>query len=155
MRREIVLLTLLTLTCGNGNAQAPQYRTLQAESFFGPTGDWKLDASLKLEDVQLMRDRAYRYCFSEKPADADCVKQQDNSLFEYARSFAVVRMFRSEPQPTFPFASAHKDNPAAFSQIHDYCRAVYRDAGARDARSLGPCMAAGLGADFFSIVPVP
>jgi hypothetical protein len=102
-----------------------------------------------------MRDRAYTFCLSKKPADKDCLNEQDWSLFEYANAFWLVREFRSETDPTSPFARGYQLNPSAFDRPRRYCLSVYEDAGSRDARSLGPCMAAATGGDFFGVVPVP
>jgi hypothetical protein len=128
---------------------------LQAGAYFGATADWKLDPRLPQASVQEMRDRAYRYCLGRKAPDENCFREQDQSLFAFAKSFALVRTFRSEQEPTFPFAVAHQLEPAAFEGVRRYCQSVYEDAGSGDARSLGPCMSAAVGADFFGIVPVP
>ena len=102
-----------------------------------------------------MRDRAYDYCSTEKASDNSCADAQDESLFQYANTFRLIGIFRSEPDPTFAFAIGHKQDPAALDRIHRYCRSIYEDHGSRDARVLGPCMSAGVGADFFGVVGVP
>ena len=101
-----------------------------------------------------MRDQAYRYCLSEKVSDQNCLGDQDVSLFGYANSFRVIRLFRQESKPTLPFAIGHMQDPTAFERVNRYCQSIYEDHGSRDARSLGPCMSAGVGADFFGVVPV-
>ena len=155
MRQLLLIVAPLVLaSCGPDQSQLREIADLQAKSFLGATGSWKLDPALSSSKVQEMRDRAYRYCLSEKASDQGCLAAQDHSLFEYANSFRVVRIFRSEDKPTFPFAVAHKRDPAAFGRAETYCRSVYEDQGSRDARSLGPCMSAVVGADFFGVVPV-
>lgn len=102
-----------------------------------------------------MRDRAYGFCIEEKPSAVACLIEQDHALYEYARAFALVRMFRDEQEPVFPYAVGHKLDLAAFDQARSYCRSIYEDHGARDARMLGPCLAVTVGADYFGIVHVP
>ncbi|WP_221234846.1 hypothetical protein [Sphingomonas aerophila] len=101
-----------------------------------------------------MRDRAYIFCRQNKELNKECEAQQDYSIFEYANAFRVVRLFRSERSPSFPFAMAHQRDLTAFQRVRDYCQATYQDQGSDDARGLGPCMAAGTGADFFGVLPV-
>lgn len=151
---SLIALALVLSACGSRQTDAEQIANLQAKSAIGPTAKWQLDPALPQSQVQDMRDRAYRFCLNEKPADKRCLGEQDHSLFQYSNSFRLVRIFRSESKPTFPYAIAHKDDPAAFEHILQYCRSVYEDQGSSDARALGPCMSAGFGADFFGIVPV-
>ena len=151
----LVPVTVVLSGCANTQSDARQIADAQAKSFYGQTAKWELDSALPQSTIQAMRDRAYRYCFDEKASAEGCLDEQDHSLFQYANSFRLVRTFRSEAEPTFPFAAAHKQDPAAFERVHLYCRSIYQDQGARDARALGPCMSAGVGADFFSVIPVP
>ena len=151
---SLVAVAVLLSACGNRQSDAGYVADLQAKSPLGPIAGWKLDPALQQIKVQQMRDRAYRYCLTEQASDQDCLEEQDHSLFEYANSFRLVRIFRSESLPTLPFAVAHKQDPAAFERIHRYCRSLYEEQGSRDARALGPGMSAGVGADFFGVVPV-
>lgn len=151
---SLIAVAVLFSGCGSPPPDARHLADLQAKSSLGPTAGWKLDPALQQATVQQMRDRAYLYCLNERKTDQPCLIDQDHSLFEYANSFRLVRMFRSEDEPTFPYAVAHKQNPAAFDRIHRYCRSIYQGQGSRDARALGPCMSAGVGADFFGVVPV-
>ena len=151
----LITMALVLSACGHRQSDAEQIANLQAKSAIGPTSEWKLDPALPQSDVKEMRDRAYRYCLSNKPSDQSCLGEQDHSLFQYSNSFRLVRVFRSEAKPTFPYAVAHKEDPAAFERVHQYCRSVYEGQGAGDARALGPCMSAGVGADFFGVIPVP
>ena len=155
MKSVFWIAVVVTLSaCADNQPDARQIAEAQAKSWIGPTAQWKLDPALNPSDVQQMRDRAYGYCFGEKPSDKNCLRDQDHSLFEYTNAFRLVRVFRAEPEPANPYALAHKQDRAAFERVHDYCRSVYRDQGSRDARGLGPCMFAGLGGDFFGVVPV-
>ena len=126
----------------------------QARSSEGAAPTWQFDDSFTRQQYETMRDRAYAYCLREKLGDPECTEEQDRSIFFYARSFLLVPLFRSEANPQFSFARAHKLNPEAFDTIHRQCRAIYEDHGSHDARMLGPCMAAGLGADYFAIADV-
>ena len=156
MRCPLLIVALfVAASCGADPDEGRHIAGLQAKSFLGTTAAWDLDPALRPSEVQEMRDRAYRYCLTEKPSDQACFAQQDQSLFEFANSYRVVRIFRSENKSTFPFALAHKEHPAAFGRAESYCRSVYEDQGSRDARSLGPCMAAAVGADYFGVIPVP
>ncbi|MFN3943873.1 MAG: hypothetical protein ACK4K7_02940 [Allosphingosinicella sp.] len=150
-----VLAAAVAFFCSPALAQDPEIRTLQVQSYFGATDDWPLDPSTSLIDIQRMRDSAYGFCLVEKGGSPDCLYEQDHSLFEYVRSFGLVRIFRGQSSPTFAFAAAHKSDPSAFDLVRSYCESIYIDHGSRDARILGPCMMAGLGGDFFGIVPVP
>jgi hypothetical protein len=154
MRRFFLIVAPLVVTSCGADGDAGQIADLQAKSSLGATAMWKLDAALPSLKVREMRDRAYRYCLTEKASDQTCLAAQDHSLFEYANSFRLVRIFRAEDKPTFPFAVAHKRDPAVFDRAESYCRSVYEDQGSRDARGLGPCMSAAVGADFFGVVPV-
>jgi hypothetical protein len=153
--RGVALVSFVLSACGNGHSAGQQIADAQAKSFYGATAHWKLDPALARSEVQEMRDRAYGYCLREKPSEKDCFNEQDHSLFDYTNAFGLVRIFHSEAEPTFPYAVGHKQSRAAFERVRRYCRSVYEDAGSRDARSLGPCVSAGVGADFFGVVPVP
>lgn len=154
MRRSLLIFApFIVASCGANQVDDRQIADLQARSSLGATATWKLDAALPSSKVREMRDRAYRYCLTEKASDQSCFAEQDHSLFEYANSYRLVRIFRSEDKPTFPFAVAHKRDAAAFDRAESYCRSVYEDQGSRDARGLGPCMSAVVGADFFGVVP--
>ena len=148
-------IVALTVVLGACQSDARQIADAQAKSSFGPTAKWRLDQALSRSEFQDMRDRAYRYCLGEKASDKNCLNEQDHSLFAYANTFRLVRIFRSEVEPSDPFAVAHKQDHAAFERIHRYCRSIYDDQGSRDARGLGPCMSAGVGGDFFGVVLVP
>ena len=111
---SLVAVAVLLSACGNRQSDAGYVADLQAKSPLGPIAGWKLDPALQQIKVQQMRDRAYRYCLTEQASDQDCLEEQDHSLFEYANSFRLVRIFRSESLPTLPFAVAHKQDPAAF-----------------------------------------
>lgn len=102
-----------------------------------------------------MRDRAYHFCRDIKNDDRICYVDQNRSIFGYSNSFSLVQMFREEKPPIEGFVAAHQRNKEAFQRIRNYCEGVYRDQGSADARGLGPCMAAGMGSDYFGIVPVP
>lgn len=80
---------------------------------------------------------------------------QDFSLFSAndAEYLAAVAM-RNENYP-FPFAKAIHQHPQAYTQARAFCLEVYVDAGASDARSLGPCLQNAVGGDYFLINPVP
>ncbi len=151
---SLVTLALVLSACGDRLLDGKQITELQAKSALGPTAEWPLDTALPQSEVQEMRDHAYRFCLSNKASDQGCLNEQDHSLFQYANSFRLVRLFRSEAKPTFPYAIAHKNNPAAFQRVLRYCRSAYEDQGSGDTRVLGPCMSAGMGSDFFGVIPV-
>jgi len=141
--------------CGKGAPSAHEIASAEAKSTLGPIAKWKLDPGVNRTALQQMRDRAYVFCLTKKASDKNCTGEQDWSLFTYANAFYMVRQFRSESNPTFPFAKGHSSNPSAFELPRRYCMSVYVDAGSQDARSLGPCMSAATGGDYFGIVPVP
>jgi len=150
-----VLIALLLGGCHSRQADVSRIAEAQRNSLYGPTDQWKLDPAVPRAQIQEIRDRGYAYCLTKKPTDKDCANQQDHSVFMYASAFAMVRMFRSEAKPTFPYAIGHKQGPETFDLVRRYCMSVYDDAGSNDARALGPCMSAGVGADFFGVVPKP
>lgn len=155
MERPLVLVAAVIIgACSASNPSQRQFAEEQAKSQIGATSGWQLDPAVSRVELQGMRDRAYGYCQKEKPSDSACFVEQDISLFEYARSFAMVRIYRSERNPTFPYARGHKANPAAFERVKSYCQSIYEDHGSADARFLGACMMDGLGGDFFGIVAV-
>jgi hypothetical protein len=139
--------------CGIATDNAEKVRAAQKRSHLGSLKGWRLDAALDGNELQRMRDRAYAFCL-DKPASAICERDQDLSLWAYADSFRLVRIFRADPAPTFPFAVSHSRDPGAFKRVRRYCEGVYRDLGAGDARMLGPCMSDGVGGDFFGIIAV-
>ena len=140
--------------CGEAQLNPRDIAEAQVKSVLGPTASWKLDEAISRSEIQKMRDRAYQFCIHEMSSETSCLNDQDHSLFEYARSFALVRIFREEANPEFPYAKAHKADPAAFQRINKYCRSVYESHKSGDARMLGPCMAARVGGDFFNVIPV-
>jgi hypothetical protein len=155
MKWIIVALAAAAIgACSAGLPSGQQIAEAQAKSKVGPTSEWKVDPSVSRAELQDMRDRAYGYCYQEKASDEKCLVEQDLSLFEYARSFALIRIFHSERYPTFPYARGHQADPAAFERIRTYCRSIYEDHGRADARLLGPCMLDGLGGDFFGVASV-
>ncbi|MHA3841354.1 hypothetical protein ACX0GZ_09055 [Sphingomonas aestuarii] len=156
MKGALLIFALIALVACDDEARNRQsLRDAQARSPFGPVQRWNLDAAVPAAEVQAIRDRAYAFCQRKlQGANADCEREQDLSLFAYANSFRLMRIFRIEANPTFPFAEAHKNDPAAFQRVTRYCEAVYHDQGGSDARSLGPCMSAGVGGDFFGLIDV-
>jgi len=150
----VIVATFALSGCSVEQPNANQLAKAQASSRLGPTGIWKLDPVLSAATIQQMRDRAYVFCRSNKGSGKECEAQQDWSIFEYANAFRVVRLFRSERSPSFPFAMAHQRDSAAFQRVRNYCETTYQDQGSDDARGLGPCMAAGTGADFFGVLPI-
>jgi len=156
MKSTKLLAVCVALTgCGEMAPSAQEVASAEAKSMMGPLSKWKLDSAIKATTLQQMRDRAYVFCLTKKASDKNCPTEQDWSLLTYANAFSLVRQFRSEANPTFPFAEGHKLNPSAFELARRYCLSVYADAGSGDARSLGPCMSAAVGGDYFGIVPVP
>jgi len=151
---SLFIVMALLNACADRNSDARRIADDQAKSAIGPVAAWKLDPALAQPTLQAMRNRAYAYCMARSKADTTCLNEQDHSLFEYANAFRLVRIFRSDPKPKFRFAVAHKRDPTLIQKISAYCRSAYEDAGARDARSLGPCMSAGVGGDFFSATTV-
>lgn len=156
MKGALLIFALIALVACDDEARDRQsLRDAQARSPFGPMQHWNLDAAVPFVEVQAIRDSAYAFCqLKRQSANAACEREQDRSLFAYANSFRLVRIFRSEANPTLPFAKAHKNDPAAFQRVTRYCEAMYRDQGGSDARSLGPCMSAGVGGDFFDLIAV-
>lgn len=154
---KTIWLTLVAIAlsgCGAERLNADNLALAQARSKMGPTSKWKIDPALSSEMVQKMRDNAYRFCRTKQLPLSQCEPEQDWSLFHYTRAFGLITIYQSEPSPTSPFAQAHKKNDKAFGLIRDYCERVYREQGSGDARGLGPCMAAGMGMDFFGIILV-
>ena len=148
-------VSLALAACGKSPPPAQSIASAEAKSTLGPISKWKLDAAVNGVALQQMRDRAYAFCLTEKPSDKNCASEQDWSLLTYANAFSLFREFRSEANATFPFAKAYAQRPSAFEVPRRYCLSVYVDAGSHDARSLGPCMSAATGGDYFGIVAVP
>ena len=104
--KSCVLVCLVLGGCGNGQADGSRIVEAQAKSLYGPTAQWKLDPAVSQAQVQEIRNRGYTYCLAKKPTDTNCANQQDHSVFMYASAFGMVRIFRSEAKPTFPYAMA-------------------------------------------------
>ncbi len=101
-----------------------------------------------------MRDHAYRFCIDRYEAATTCFDAQDYSLIaaNHAESNARRAVRRQTGHPAFDAIRRH---PEAFDDARRYCFSTYRDAGAADARMLGPCLSNATGSDFFGIMPVP
>ena len=153
--RATVLLTLAICACSPPvQVSEKQIRAAQAKSVLGQTDTWIRVKQLPPDTVQKMRDRAYRFCFAERPNDDQCLIDQDASIFAVLESIRLVPILQSEKSAEFPYARAYQTNPNAFSQVWNYCWRSYSDNGRNDARLLGPCVMAGVGGDFHGIVPV-
>jgi hypothetical protein len=146
---------LALAACGKSPPNAQVIASAEAKSTLGPITKWKLDAAVNGMALQQMRDRAYVFCLARKASDKSCAGEQDWSLFTYANAFSLFREFRSEANPTSPFAKAYQQRPSAFELPRRYCLSVYVDSGSQDARSLGPCMSVAIGRDYFGVVAIP
>ncbi|WP_314372478.1 hypothetical protein [Sphingomonas paucimobilis] len=151
----LAIAILLLVGCDAEKPEFNQFSKAQSASGFGSTNTWHIDPALNSVNIQKMRDRAYYFCHDRKNDDRTCYVDQDQSIFGYINAFNLVRTFRGEKPPIEGFVAAHQRNRKSFQRIRNYCEGVYKDQGSADARSLGPCMAAGMGSDYFSIVPVP
>ncbi len=100
-----------------------------------------------------MRDAAYRFCIERHDADTICFNEQDYSLIA-ANQMETNARRAIRSRSDHPFLDAIRARPAAFDDARRYCFSVYRDAGAKDARMLGPCLSSATGSDFFAIIPV-
>lgn len=100
-----------------------------------------------------MRDRAYSFCMEKHPNDTMCFKYQDQSLILANHADTAATEFIKQPGED-RYAMALADNPDWLPEVRSHCLSIYRDAGARDARMLGPCMGSMVGFDYFGIVPV-
>ena len=136
------------------------FQSDQQQSYLGPTSEWKLTTGFWADSMQSMRDRAYQHC-NEKPGDAAaCFDWQDWSLvaaMNIDSDVAAVRRGRSGALPSLflpQFEQSIRDMPEVFDEARKQCFDIYRD-GDGDARSLGPCLCAAAGRDYFRIVPVP
>ena len=154
-RAGLVVVEMMISACSHASPDTATLGRLQTKSPYGQIATWQLDADLSQPDLQQMRDRAYSYCLHQKAADKSCLLDQDTSLFFYANSYRLVRGYRAEANSIYPFAVAHNRDHGAFGRVLKYCLAVYKDQGASDARALGPCVSAGVGSDYFSLVAVP
>lgn len=149
-----LLIMMAACGCSQKDAAPASFSEAQAKSRMGPVSAWKIDPALPRAELQNMRDRAYRYCVSAKAGDRQCFVEQDLSLFEFARSFAIARFLISEDSPANFYAEGLRSDPKAFRRAVAYCYSIYSDHGAADARMLGPCVSPAVGGNFFGIATV-
>lgn len=136
------------------NGMDAQIRAAQQASTFGATATWKLSDAIWSTATPAMRDAAYRFCIERHGGDGTCFSEQDYSLI--AANHVETNARRAiRSGSSAPFFDAIRARPAAFDDARRYCFSVYRDAGAQDARMLGPCLSSATGSDFFAIIPVP
>ncbi|KQM57942.1 hypothetical protein ASE65_12330 [Sphingomonas sp. Leaf16] len=148
-----IISALLAGCFPSSNAVDAQVRSAQRASIFRATATWRLSAANWSRSTPAMRDAAYRFCIARHGADSTCFHEQDYSLIaaNHAETNAR-RAVRSKSDASF--FDAIRSRPEAFDEARRYCFSVYRDAGAQDARMLGPCLSSATGSDFFSIIPV-
>lgn len=147
------VIVVLLAGCVPSTAEADaQLRSAQQASTFGATTTWRLSTANWSKATPAMRDAAYRFCVERHGADTTCFLEQDLSLIAANHvETNARRAIRTESDG--PYADAIRARPAAFDDARRYCFSVYRDAGAQDARMLGPCLSSATGSDFFGIIP--
>lgn len=148
------LISVLLAGCSpSTNDVDAQIRAAQRASIFGATATWKLSDANWSKATPTMRDAAYRFCIERHGGDSTCFNEQDYSLIAANH---VETNAHSAIRSGFiaPFFDAIRVRPAAFDDARRYRFSVYRDAGAQDARILGPCLSSATGSDFFAIIPV-
>lgn len=163
MRRLMISLSVFCLVWGgaSGCHQGPpvpsqgQIRAAQAKQGLGPTTGWRLAPADWAKKTAEMRDRAYAFCMEKHPNDPGCLADQDQSLVLANHADSVAAMWIKQPDDGHDYARALAANPDSLPAVRAYCFSIYHDAGARDARMLGPCMQNMIGGDYFGIVPVP
>ncbi|PXA88874.1 hypothetical protein DMC47_29505 [Nostoc sp. 3335mG] len=130
-----------------------QIRTAQRASKFGAVAQWPLSIANWSKATPEMRNAAYRFCIERHGSDTTCFDEQDYSLIVANHMETNARnAIRRESGDLF--FDAIRARPEAFDDARRYCFSVYRDAGAQDARMLGPCLSSATGSDFFAIIPV-
>lgn len=151
----LILVAILT-SCSPTEAgpTIEQARAAQAQSQWGPTKTWKVTSAQWTKSTQAMRDRGYLFCLRKKAGDQRCFAEQDYSLISANQAETLAAMFVSNVEDSFPFARGIRDRPFLFTEARRYCLQVYEDAGASDARMLGPCLLNAVGGDYFGIVSV-
>lgn len=149
------LISVLLAGCSpSTNDVDAQIKAAQLASTFGATATWKLSDANWSTATPAMRDAAYRFCIERYGGDSNCFNEQDYSLIAANHVESNVRR-AIRGVSSAPFFDALRARPAAFDDARRYCFSVYRDAGARDARILGPCLSSATGSDFFAVIPVP
>ena len=135
--------------------------TMQVNSFYGPTSDWSIEGLPWEHDVQEIRNSAYEYCLAKHPEDYSCPDVQDMSI-KYAVDVEIaVQIVIDAPEKSYllgmgePLGHTISLEPKRHNEARQYCFSVYEDAGASDARFLGPCLASTVGGDYFGFLPVP
>ena len=156
--RSVLLpwLAMLVL-CGCAKELPPpspqEVRAAQAKADYG--NRWDFSSAPWAKDMQSMRDRAYLFCMEKYPDDEKCLKEQDWSLIAAHHAETTADSFIKHPDSRDPRSTGLASEPSVLNDARSYCFSVYRDAGSRDARMLGPCMQVVVGGDYFGIVPVP
>ncbi|GGD98874.1 hypothetical protein GCM10011529_01260 [Polymorphobacter glacialis] len=131
-----------------------EVRATQGRSKAGPTENWRVANAVWSKSTQAMRDRAYRFCLTRRPRNTGCLDEQDWSLISANHAETNVSRILTSPDDEYPYFKAIRDRPASFSDARAFCFQIYDDAGAADARILGPCLLNAIGGDYFGIVPV-
>ncbi|WP_230769399.1 hypothetical protein [Sphingomonas sp. Leaf4] len=151
---QIFLLFILA-GCSSlpGDATSDRIDAAQRAAKFGSTADWKISDANWSKNTRAMRDRAYRFCIERYEANTKCFDEQDYSLIAANHSETNARRAIVKESGYLPFDSI-RSRPEAFDEARRYCFSIYQDAGAADARMLGPCLSNATGSDFFSIIPV-
>lgn len=148
------LISVLLAGCSpSTNDVDAQIRAAQRASTFGATATWKLSDANWSTATPAMRDAAYRFCIERHGGDSICFNEQDYSLV--AANHAETNARRAIRRETGdPSLDAIRARPSAFDDARRYCFSAYRDAGAQDARMLGPCLSSATRSDFFAIIPI-
>lgn len=149
-----LLFVLAGCSPSPGDVTSDRIDTAQRNSKFGRTADWRISDANWSKNTETMRDRAYRFCIERYEANTNCFNEQDYSLIAANHSETNARRAIGK-ESDYPHFDSIRVRPEAFDEARRYCFSVYQDAGAADARILGPCLSNAIGGDFFGIVPVP
>lgn len=156
----LLVPSIVAVACSNGSPEI-DHKDTHLSTYLGATVTWDLTGVPWKDEVQLIRKRAYLFCFQKYPKDEHCPNEQDFSIKVAVDVERGVREVIRDPTKADilgvgeQFGEAISMQPKLFDDARTHCFSIYRDSGSADARFLGPCMASTVGWDYFGFLPVP
>lgn len=156
----LLVTSVVAVACSNGSPEVGHQDT-QLSSDLRAKDTWDLTGVPWKDEVQVIRKRAYLFCFQKYPKDEQCKNDQDFSIKVAVDIERSVRDVIRDPTEADilgvgkQYGEAISMQPGLFDQARTHCFSIYRDSGSADARFLGPCLASTVGWDYFGFLPVP
>lgn len=156
----LLVTSIAAVACYNGSPEVDLEGT-QLSSDLKSKDTWDLTGVPWKDEVQIIRKRAYSFCFQKYPKDEQCPNEQDFSIKVAVDVERSVRDVIRDPTKADilgvgkQYGEAISMQPKLFDEARTHCFSIYRDSGSADARFLGPCLASTVGWDYFGFLPAP